>query len=80
LLKHVLKNIYQNSISVFYVTESLIFKKKSIKKYMILFNNRVKTKKQMNPVKIYWGVKKNPRKKKNKKKRKEYVYTHTTVE
>lgn len=46
---------------------------------MILFNNRVKTKKQMNPVKIYWGVKKNPRKKKIKKK-KEYVYTHTTVE
>jgi hypothetical protein len=43
---------------------------------MILFNNRVKTKKQMNPVKIYWGVKKNPRKKKSKKKEKN-MYTHT---
>jgi hypothetical protein len=34
------------------ITESLIFKKNSIKKYVILFNNHAKTKDSMNPVKI----------------------------
>jgi hypothetical protein len=43
---------------------------------VILFNNHAKTKDSMNPVKISWGVKKKPKKKKGKKRKRICIHTH----
>jgi hypothetical protein len=42
---------------------------------VILFNNHAKTKDSMNPVKISWGVKKKPKKKKGKKRKRICIHT-----